>query len=285
MNDATKQIAGRRTLGLRFSLSSLLLGLTAFAIGFPVWYSWPYTEQELVYPEVNGEPDKTKPPMLRVVTSWRRNWGGKPYKHGESRVYRAGGGIIASTEYRRDKRNGPKKSFRDDGSLQWIEEYEDDERVGMTTYQASGKILYRAEMAGIWLNGNLEQHLADGTVVTWQFDHGRVVSRDGESLTCGLFDALALGEVEQTLRLNLQLLISPVYGATPQEELELFADELGIALQIDHPENMRWDERPFVPFMGIDTASVLMLQAHALGRECEYRDGKVWITSSAEKDP
>jgi hypothetical protein len=35
----------RRRFSLRYSLRVLLLGLTAFAIGFPVWYRRPYEEQ------------------------------------------------------------------------------------------------------------------------------------------------------------------------------------------------------------------------------------------------
>ena len=31
----------------RFSLRLLLLGVTAFAVGFPIWYRWPYVEEEL----------------------------------------------------------------------------------------------------------------------------------------------------------------------------------------------------------------------------------------------
>jgi hypothetical protein len=157
---ATDSLPSRRwsAFAPRFSLRLLLAAVTAFAIGFPLWYRTPYTEEELVYREVNGQPDKARPPVMRVVTLWKRNWGGKPYRHGESRVYRADGGIIGSSEYRRDKRHGPKKSYRDDGSLQWIEDYADDVRIGMTVYRAKGHINYRAEMAGLWLHGRLEQH-------------------------------------------------------------------------------------------------------------------------------
>jgi hypothetical protein len=264
-------------LPVRFSLRTLLVALTLFAIGFPIWYRWPYREVELIYRNVNGQPDKTKPPVMRVVSTWRRNWGGKPYKQGESIVYRADGGIIARTEYRRDKRNGPKKSFRDDGSLQWIEQFEDDVRVGMTYYRVNGDIDYRAEMDGIWLHGKLEQRLADGTVVTWQFEHGRIVSRNGEPLSCGLFDALAAGQVDSQLAVSLGLSGVRVYAASAREELEFFGEDNGIAIEIDRPMDLTWVEEPFFPCMGIDCASMLVLKARAMGRECDYRNGKVWI--------
>ena len=48
MTTATPTAAPRRSR-LQFGLRMLLLGLTAFAIGFPIWYRWPFEEVEQKY--------------------------------------------------------------------------------------------------------------------------------------------------------------------------------------------------------------------------------------------
>ena len=73
MTDTITPHPNRRwTLRLQFSLRLLLLALTAFAIGFPIWYRWPFEETDYQYP--GG--DKTRPPMGKSVKTWRRSWGG-----------------------------------------------------------------------------------------------------------------------------------------------------------------------------------------------------------------
>src|SRR5262245_11201972 len=77
---------------LQFSLRLLLLAFTAFAIGFPIWYRWPYTEEELRYPgkrDSTGQwkQDTTKPPLRRIVRTFRRTWGGGKVQEGPECEY------------------------------------------------------------------------------------------------------------------------------------------------------------------------------------------------------
>jgi len=79
----------------RFSLRVLLLALTGFAIGFPVWYRWPYVET------VNEHGTN-----CIIICTWQRQWGGGRQKHGiEKRIL--DGHTISVTTYRNDVRHGP----------------------------------------------------------------------------------------------------------------------------------------------------------------------------------
>src|SRR5438034_10302208 len=86
-----------RATRLQFSLRLLLLAITAFAIGFPIWYRWPYQE-------VLDERD----PLTRAVTSkrilnWQRQWGGDRLLHGKQERHYFWGGrvdiVIVTTEH------------------------------------------------------------------------------------------------------------------------------------------------------------------------------------------
>jgi hypothetical protein len=79
----------------RFSLRALLLAFTAFAVGFPIWWRWPYEEVEI--------PART--PDWTVITTWQRQWGGGRLKHGPER--RADGFTISTVVYCNGVRHGP----------------------------------------------------------------------------------------------------------------------------------------------------------------------------------
>ena len=95
-----------RRLPLRFSLRVLLIAFTAFAIGFPVWYRWPYTEEELLYPNRKGQPDKSQASNGRVVMTWQRQWGGGRQKTGGEWTYRDGE-LRSFYTFRNGERHGP----------------------------------------------------------------------------------------------------------------------------------------------------------------------------------
>src|SRR5262245_49702478 len=77
----------------RFSLRVLLIALTVFAIGFPIWYRWPYGETEMIYRQVGGIPNNTLPPLGRIVKIWQRQWGGGRLQHGPMTVYSENGEV------------------------------------------------------------------------------------------------------------------------------------------------------------------------------------------------
>src|SRR4051794_10537097 len=87
----------------QFSLRVLLIAISLFAIGFPIWYRWPY--QEVV---------EERDPVTGSVTSktilhWQRQWGGETLLHGtrEDHNFWRGGETIITTHYLRGKRHGP----------------------------------------------------------------------------------------------------------------------------------------------------------------------------------
>ena len=73
----------RSCLRPRFSLRLLLLGVTAFGVGFPVWYRMPY-EERTDTSTIPGQP--TSMIWETRITTWRREWGGTRVKHGKERV-------------------------------------------------------------------------------------------------------------------------------------------------------------------------------------------------------
>src|SRR5262245_30760941 len=99
--------AGISRQRLQFSLRVLLLAFTAFAVGFPIWYRWPYEDTELRYPMKKGVPDKTKPAQLRVVTTWQRTWGGGKEKHGPRTKYNLSNNGRRVEHFEHDVLHGP----------------------------------------------------------------------------------------------------------------------------------------------------------------------------------
>jgi len=74
----------------RFSLRLLLLALTAFAVGFPIWYRWPYEKRVTVCGQA-------------LVTTWRRQWGGTQVQHGPQMEW-FNGRLIWTATYRNGER-------------------------------------------------------------------------------------------------------------------------------------------------------------------------------------
>ena len=100
---ATVANTRRSWLRPRFSLRVLLLAFTAFAIGFPIWWRWPYEEVEQLPSSFRGI---TPPVDEKRLTTWQRQWGGKVLKHGPER-HLINGETQTETIYRDGKKHGP----------------------------------------------------------------------------------------------------------------------------------------------------------------------------------
>ena len=88
-----------RASRLQFSLRLLLLAFTAFAIGFPIWYRWPF---EVVTEERDSV---TGVVQSRRVSTWQRQWGGSRVPHGPTRyTYRD---LVVTSHYRHGIMHGP----------------------------------------------------------------------------------------------------------------------------------------------------------------------------------
>jgi len=110
---------------LRFSLRMLLLVVTAFAIGFPIWYRWPFEETEYRYP--GG--DKTKPPIGSSLKTWRRTWGGGKVQHGRTVTESTRDATKTIEHFEEGKRHGKYEAYRR-GTLIRTGQYEDGKREG-----------------------------------------------------------------------------------------------------------------------------------------------------------
>ena len=121
----------RKWLRPRFGLRLLMLAVTAFAIGFPIWYRWPYEEVR----ELDDFSSR--------VTTWQRQWGGRRPRHGPERHF-ADGQLSFLMTYRDGLMHGPYFSYsirtgannklvRDSEPAE-TGEYLDDEKHGAWTH-------------------------------------------------------------------------------------------------------------------------------------------------------
>jgi hypothetical protein len=105
----------------------LLIAFTAFAIGFPVWYRWPYEESQdetfLTPADPFAAPGATLPTAIKrtVVTTWQRQWGGGRLKHGPERWYE-NGALVSERTFLNGEVHGPqemdsRKLLFEDGQL------------------------------------------------------------------------------------------------------------------------------------------------------------------------
>src|SRR5262245_879759 len=103
-----------RTWRLQFSLRLMLVAITAFAIGFPIWYRWPYRETI-----ERRDPATGKLWSTRIIT-WQRQWGGERLAQGPEQTL-LDGGITITMNNVQGKRHGPytvrdaKGRMREDG--------------------------------------------------------------------------------------------------------------------------------------------------------------------------
>jgi hypothetical protein len=119
----------------QFSLHMLLLAVTAFAIGFPIWYRWPY--EEVIQLDASGQQ------LVQRATTWQRQWGGGGLRHGPQRII-IDGKTFSVTSYENGRKHGPFIDFTliDDSTgcaavvtsqPATIGQYVDDEKDGVWT--------------------------------------------------------------------------------------------------------------------------------------------------------
>jgi hypothetical protein len=85
---------------LQFSLRLLLVVLTVVAIGFPIWYRWPYRETT-----EQRDPASGKLEVTRIIT-WQRQWGGERLAHGPETTIHGDGTTVTDNNVQ-GKRHGP----------------------------------------------------------------------------------------------------------------------------------------------------------------------------------
>jgi hypothetical protein len=274
MTDAAS-VAPRR-LPLRFSLRILLVAVTLFAIGFPVWYRRPY--EEVIVQDFSGDPFAVSKKRL-TTTTWQRQWGGGRFKHGVERVVRDGKTSTLTT-YHGGRKHGPYQNHYNDGSLAMVGHYTDDEKDGTwTTFDPKGEV----QLAATWRHGQLEGPASirgKNGMDRVELIAGEVVKVNDVSVKDRLAGLQAAAQISSSdIATALKSPTSVTYNELP---LGHVIDDLSqITRTPMFVDPFHVDPNSRVNLSGelsLSSALTLMSAQHELG--CDYRFGCVWITSA-----
>ena len=139
---ATSPAPKPRRSRLQFSLRLLLLAFTAFAVGFPIWYRWPFEETN----EFDLDPFATGSGTTTITRTWRRTWGGGKIQSGREIEEVRRGKFSRKTirYYDKDQLHG-KFEMYEGGKLIQTGQYERGGREGKwVEYDSSGKVVCTA---------------------------------------------------------------------------------------------------------------------------------------------
>lgn len=282
------QSARPRSVRLQFSLRLLLLAFTAFAIGFPIWYRWPYEETtEEKYPD--GTVGTTR------IETWQRQWGGGRLLHGPRRLIFPPGDVVATWQFVNGKEHGP-FTVRDANGLQKeTGQYVDGARDGVwfsetTTVQrtlnsgAWTKTSQTVRRTMNWRHGKLDgpSEIDFGQrKLSLTFANGRLTGMDGRQMQNRLFDLLASGSIdsetianELTKETNGNLVEMPV-----KDVLTYFQELHAIPFSIDAKADSKSDSPVTADCTGMDLCSALTIVTSPNGLCCDYRYGAIWVTT------
>ena len=163
---------------LQFSLRVLLVALSLFAIGFPIWYRWPYQE-------INEERDTTGFVTSKSVLHWQRQWGGGTLLHGKREDHQYwvfGKTLVTTTNYVRGKRHGPyttRSKVRPNVTGQYV----DDMREGKWTIEYAwmkATLNYCHDKLDGTSTIELPAPQKKQTEMTVVFDAGKLISFNGQ---------------------------------------------------------------------------------------------------------
>lgn len=284
---------------LQFSLRHLLLTFTAFAIGFPLWYRWPYQE-------IKTNPAGTR----KQITTWQRQWGGGSKKHGLQR-WILHGKTFESITYRNDERQGPYESTYTSGQLS--KAYRNDRRQGPyeSTY-IRGQ--FENDMKeGVWtapdrtmtwhrdkLHGPSEVRLppespgpsspnsarekstsTKSQLIKLTFDNGRLTHCRGPAAAERFFDLLKTDFLDDRTRFELsQPAVVDIVDVPLKDTMSYLWGQHQIPFLLDPKLGPKIDLPLTAEHSGGDLCSALLLLTapHNLG--CDYRYGCIWVTTA-----
>lgn len=279
----TQSLVRRSWLRPRFSLRMLLLAFTGFAIGFPIWYRWPYRESELKYPGRNGVPDKTKPAYARVVTTWQRDWGGGRQKHGPRVTYHFKWNGRTVEHFTRGVLHGHYTQYVND-FIQVSGQYDQGEMDGTWISRATAE---KGQDTSHWRRGKRhglydcdwpEQNRHD----RFQFVDGRLTHFMDKPIgsrllaqvaNCEVSDGPLADAIDGQGFKQVQLVGMPLGYLCKEIETRL-----GFPVTIDSTVSDPEIHVSF-PYDGVDFPSALILSTLWFGLDWEYRDGTLVVIS------
>jgi hypothetical protein len=271
------------------------LFISAFAVGFPVVYRWPFQDEEFRYPLGNdGRPDLTKPPNAKIVTTWRRTWGGGSEKHGRRVTQNLNSSMLTVEHYERDLRHGAFTAYIDN-EIVANGRYFAGQRDGTWVFRAPGIDgqttiqWHKGRVHGLWESNwpvtkvHERLHFCMGRLTLF-FDKPYFFEKPYESR---LLSQLARDEIGDPRIVQALGRLSPVETAIDQSKemsLEQFCAKFrlqnGPELTIE-PSLGIYTVSACPRYGGIDVASDLIMSLRDAWLDCEYRDGCLWIIPMA----
>jgi hypothetical protein len=268
MSDATNHpLARPRWLRLQFSLRLLLLAVTAFAIGFPIWYRWPYEEVEILIPGGGAK---------RVIT-WQRQWGGGRLKHGPETLTQRE--LVQVKTYQHGKLHGPFSQTIGTQPPDVTGQFVDEKREGQWIC-CGGNAWEKTRWHRGKLEGLSESQSPDGRHATYQFASGRLTHVDDQPVANRLFMLLERGAIDERLAHRIKIPGTCSFTDKPlAEAVRAFneSNNLPVVLDTRHVPNLQIPVSAFV--VDIDGISALTLITEPHGLTCDYRFGCVWVTT------
>jgi hypothetical protein len=282
-DDSTAQPKVARSR-FQFSLRVLLAAFTLFAIGFPIWYRWPFTEAKVQYPIVGGKPDKSKPPIRKTIVTWQRTWGGGKLRNG-SRTHEVLPGFKSVEYYENDVLTGPYAEFYD-GAIAIEGQFALNKRTGQWIRRnPAGEIVARTTWKEGRLDGPAELSQLSGKSTRLRFEAGALAEIDGRPAAKSWQQLPAVIE-RNSPRLAMKF-GDPAqfeFVETPlNDALQILCDSHNIPaghLRIDQttvdvgtPITLELSEIGLLPALAVLTESS--------GMCCDYRYGCLWVTGPA----
>jgi hypothetical protein len=261
-------------LPLRFSLRVLLLAVTVFAIGFPIWYRWPYEEED---PDAAKSNQNTK----RVIT-WQRQWGGGRLKHGPESTYRKGE-LIHRATYKNGILHGPFEARMPRG-VRESGQYIDGKKGGEWRWvDKEGKLRRSANWREDRLDGPFLMVDPKGRERHLTFERGRLVKAEGRNVEEQLSELLASGAIDQpriaqalTSPTSLEFIDIQLRGAT-----DFIAAQHEIPAVLD-PHCVDPNKPIDADWQGLELWCALAIIGSENDLGFAYRYGLLWITTAED---
>jgi hypothetical protein len=262
-----------RAWRLQFSLRVLLVAFTAFAIGFPVWYRWPYVE-------IVEKHDGAGNLLSKRTITWQRQWGGGRLMHGTEETTQMVGGTpyAATTTYVKGMRQGPyttqfaKTRFSQKG------QYLDDMKEGRWIAQL-GEYQTVTNWHRDLRHGDSDILPTRGERLIATFEYGRLTKINGKPVDDPLFDVLMAGALPEAISRELEHDTNIDMVEMPLKDVMMFVRDLHkIPVVVDLKGGFFPDVPINAEYRGIDLRSALVLLLAPHGLACDYRYGALWIT-------
>ena len=259
---------------LQFSLRGFLLVLVALAIGFPVWYRWPYQKRELLSPPGSA-------PVAERVTNWQRQWGGTTVRQGlEQRL--KDGQVVEQWAFERGRLHGPYFRNGADGQPELYGSYVDGLKDGVWVDKTSPLVRTSTWRRGT-LHGPYTIAAAGGEKLELYFAAGHLTQFRGQPAQNRLYELLETGQINGPLAAQLR---GPTSYRLPKADSLLEVIE---QLKTQHSISIVLDSRILQTNFdfareqsGLDLCSALTVLTVPHGLACDYRYDCIWITLAGE---